>query len=73
MTALEFNTTLTQNAAIKIPLKIQQQLKAASSKKIRVIVLIDETEVNEEKEFKQISKKVFLNGYAASDSIYDNL
>ena len=70
MKAVEFNTKLIKNT-IKIPFELQKELKHSGTKNIRVIVLIEDTENNDEGVFIQETKQQFLNGYAESDSIYD--
>ncbi|MBF9252638.1 hypothetical protein I2I11_04985 [Pontibacter sp. 172403-2] len=70
MRAIEFQTRLKDNQ-ILIPDKIQSQLKGASDKDIRVMILIDDTDTDEEQMFSNMNREQFLKGYAASDSIYD--
>jgi len=70
MKAIEFKSKI-KNNSILIPLKIQSELNNTDTN-IRVIVLIDDENKNDEILFKEIAKQQFLNGYADSDSIYDN-
>lgn len=62
MEAIEFNSEI-HNGSIKIP----ENIKIDSEKKVRVIVLYE----NEEKEFIELTQKEFLEGYDEGDSIYD--
>lgn len=71
MRALEFKTRIKNNKII-IPEKIQSELKTKPDKDVRVIVLFDDTDSYDDVIFKQNTQSQFLNGYSASDSIYDN-
>ena len=71
MKALEFKSKI-KNTQIHIPIKIQSELKTNQNKDIRVIVLIDDSEIYDNMIFQQSTKSQFLEGYADSDSIYDN-
>lgn len=71
MKAIEFKTKI-KNNQIQIPTMIQNQLKANLDKDIRVIVLIDDSEVYDDLIFQRSAKDQFLKGYADSDSIYDS-
>jgi len=72
MKAVEFETELTGNT-IKIPESFHLELSLTKDKHVRVIVLIDELEKNEEFEFKSIAANQFLKGYDEADSIYDSM
>ena len=72
MKAVEFEAELTNNT-IKIPESFQLELSLSKDQHVRVIVLIDEFEKNEEGEFKNLSRDQFLRGYDEMDSVYDNL
>ncbi|RLD59710.1 MAG: hypothetical protein DRJ05_06020 [Bacteroidetes bacterium] len=69
MKAIEFKTTI-KNNQIQIPDRIQPELK--TKKNIRVIVLMEDSEIYDRFIFKETASKQFLQGYADSDSIYDN-
>jgi len=69
MKAIEFKATISKNK-ISIPVDVQEQLDKSREKEIRVMLLIEEE--NSENEFLQLSKDQFLKGYSESDSIYDN-
>jgi hypothetical protein len=71
MKALEFKSKI-KNNQIHIPIKIQSELKTNQNMNIRVIVLIDDSEIYDNMIFQQSTKSQFLEGYADSDSIYDN-
>jgi hypothetical protein len=70
MKAIEFRSKLSHNR-ILIPKKIQGELKSLDEKNIRVMVLPDEIDVDNNLVFKQKTTQQFLNGYFDSDSIYD--
>ena len=71
MKALEFKTKI-KNNRIQIPLRIQSELKTNQDRDVRVIVLIDDSENTDDVIFKQAAAAHFLQGFAESDSIYDN-
>ncbi len=71
MRALEFKSKI-KNNKIQIPLKIQSELNKSQDKDVRVIVLIDDLETDDDTIFKHSAESQFLNGYADSDSVYDN-
>jgi hypothetical protein len=70
MRALEFKSKI-KNNQILIPTGIQSELKSNKDRDIRVIVLIDDSEMYDDLIFQQSTKSQFLKGYADSDSIYD--
>ena len=72
MKAVEFESELSDNT-IKIPENFQLELSLSKDKHVRVIVLIDEIENDDEAEFKHMATARFLNGYDETDSVYDNL
>lgn len=55
-----------------IPVSVQSELNSNQDKAIRVIVLINDAEPYDDLTFEHSAKKQLLNGYAESDSIYDN-
>jgi len=71
MKALEFKARI-KNNSIQIPLRIQSELKPNQDRDVRVIVLIDDSEKNDDLIVKEAAAAHFLQGYAESDSIYDN-
>ena len=71
MRAIEFKSKLSKNH-ILIPRKIQAQLRNTDEKNVQVILLFDDSDANADLELKQLASAQFLNGYAGSDSIYDN-
>ena len=72
MKAVEFETELSDNT-IKIPENFRLELSLSKDRHVRVIVLIDDFEKNEEAAFKNMVSAQFLNGYDDTDSVYDNL
>ena len=70
MRALEFKSKI-KNNQILIPTKIQSELKT-NDKDVRVIVLVDDSDIYDDLIFQQTTQSQFLKGYADSDSIYDN-
>lgn len=71
MKALEFKSKI-KNNQILIPIWIQAELKAKQDKDVRVIVLIEDADADDDMIFRQASQNQFLKGYSDSDSIYDN-
>jgi hypothetical protein len=71
MKALEFKTKI-KNNRIQIPLRIQSELKTNQDRDVRVIVLIDDLEKNDDQIVKQAAAAHFLKGFSETDSIYDN-
>ncbi|HZY39146.1 MAG TPA: hypothetical protein VFE53_20965 [Mucilaginibacter sp.] len=72
MKAVEFEAELSDNT-INIPENFQLELSLSKDKHVRVIVLIDDLEKDEETAFKNLASAQFLNGYDDTDSVYDNL
>ncbi len=71
MRAIEFKSKI-KNNQIKIPAKLQSEIKSNDYKDVRVIVLTDDSERSDDYLIKHIAQEQFLQGYAESDSIYDN-
>ena len=71
MRALEFKSKI-KNNQIAIPTKLQAELKTSQNKNVRVILLMDDSEINDEMLYKQTAREQFLKGYSDPDSIYDN-
>lgn len=71
MRALEFKSRI-KNNRIFIPETVQSELKIQDDKDIRVIVLVDDSDVYDDYVFQQEAHNQFLKGYADSDAIYDN-
>ncbi len=71
MKAIEFKSKI-KNNQIQIPKKAQSELTINKDKDVRVIVLIDDTEIYDSIVFQESARDQFLKGYADSDSIYDN-
>lgn len=68
MKAIEFKTKIVDNQ-IQIPNKIQPELKTKND--VRVIVLVEDSDIYDGFVFRETASKQFLQGYADSDSIYD--
>lgn len=71
MRAIEFKTKI-NNRQIQMFAGVQLELETNKNKDIRVIVLIDDFDKHEDLVFQKAAKDEFLEGYAESDSIYDN-
>ena len=71
MRALEFKSKI-KNNRILIPTKIQSELKNKQDKDVRVIVLVDDSDVVDDLMVQQTTQTQFLKGYADTDAIYDN-
>jgi hypothetical protein len=71
MKAVEFKSKI-KNNQISIPLKIQSELKSNKDQNVRVIVLVEDVDMKDDVIFQKSAQNHFLNGYAESDSVYDN-
>lgn len=71
MRAIEFKSKLSKNR-ILIPKKILSELQDSAERNVQVILLFDDLENDLDLDFKKITTEQFVNGYADSDSIYDN-
>jgi len=71
MKALEFKSKIKDNKIV-IPTSIQSELNLNDDKDVRVIVLLDDSDLYDELIIKQSTHSQFLKGYSDSDSIYDN-
>ena len=70
MRAIEFKTKIRENK-ILIPRRKQSELICGHDKNVRVVVFVDDSDVYDEKAYRQMTKGQFLKGYASSDSVYD--
>jgi hypothetical protein len=70
MRAIEFQSKI-HNNAIVIPHTTMAELQYEENKNIRVVVFVDDSDVYDNKAFRNITKSEFLKGYDESDSIYD--
>ena len=70
MRAIEFKSKIRENR-ILIPRRIQSELTVGHEKNVRVVVFVEDSDVYDEKSYRQMAKTQFLKGYADSDSIYD--
>jgi hypothetical protein len=71
MRALEFKSKIKKNR-ILIPAKIQTELNVKQDKDVRVIVLVDDSDIYDNLIFQEATQSQFMEGYADTDSIYDN-
>ncbi|MBS3776707.1 MAG: hypothetical protein KGY70_16035 [Bacteroidales bacterium] len=69
MKAFEFKSKL-KNKSIIVPDNLSSKL--SGKKEIRVIILYEEEENQDENDFQNIAREQFLAGYSESDSIYDD-
>jgi len=70
MRALEFKSKIRENR-ILIPRRMQTELAFECDKNVRVVVFVEDSEIYDEKAYRQMTKTQFLKGYAESDAIYD--
>ena len=70
MRAIEFKSKIKENR-ILIPRRMQPEFIFGNDKTVRVVVFLEDTEVYDEKTYRQVTKSPFLKGYADTDSIYD--
>jgi len=71
MKAIEFKSKI-KNNQIQIPKKAQSELTIDKNKDVRVIVLIDDSEIYDSIVFQESARDQFLKGYSDTDSVYDN-
>ena len=64
------NKRLYGQTLIRVPDNLSSEI--SENKDVRVIVLLEEIENQDENDFMTLSKERFLAGYSDSDSIYDN-
>jgi len=70
MRAIEFKSKIRGNK-ILIPRKLRQELIAEQDRNVRIVVFVKDSDVYDEKAYRQMAKAQFLKGYDDSDSIYD--
>ena len=71
MTALEFQASLSPDGTFKVPQDVVAQLENVSS--FRVVVLVPEgNEDADDEAWRRLGLTQFFQGYAESDSIYDD-
>ena len=70
MQTLEFKSKIIDNK-ILIPRKMQSELITGNDKMVRVVVFMEDAEVNDEKAYQQMTTNQFLKGYSDSDAVYD--
>jgi hypothetical protein len=69
MKAIEFKSRVKGNQ-ILIPADVQDELE--NSVVVRVILLIDESDLADESSIRNTVQEQFLKGYSDSDAIYDS-
>jgi hypothetical protein len=72
MKAIEFTTVL-EASKIQFPELILKDIQTSVGKNARVILLIDEIDLYEENNFRNLAEEQFLDGYSETDSIYDKV
>ncbi len=72
MRTLEFKTKI-RNNQIQIPISVRSEFKTNNDKNIKVIVLLDESDDNDDFLIRKNETAQFFKGYSESDSIYDDL
>jgi cupin superfamily acireductone dioxygenase involved in methionine salvage len=70
MRAIEFNTKAMKNH-ILIPENVQSEFNMINNATFKVIVLFEDSDLFDEKAFKDKALESFLSGYSESDSVYD--
>jgi hypothetical protein len=70
MKVVEFKSKI-KNNKIDIPAAIQAKLDYQQGKAIRVIVIMEDNEAENEINFKDKALTDFFKGYSSSDAIYD--
>jgi hypothetical protein len=70
MRAIEFKSKITDNR-ILIPHRVRKELIPAQDENVHVVVFVKDSDVHEEKAYRQMTKTQFLQGYAESDAVYD--
>lgn len=69
MRAFEFQTRLNPDDTLKVPAEIAAEVH--QEQPLRVILLVTDSE--EDRAWGQLTAEQFLQGYAESDAIYDEL
>jgi len=71
MKAIEFKSKL-GNKSFHIPKRFQAELNNVANKNVRVIIYLEDSDIDDEQTLNQATREQFLKGYSDSDSIYDN-
>jgi len=72
MRAVEFKSKIKDNRIV-IPRRVMQELVAEQDKSVRIVLFLKDSDVYDDKAYRQMTKTQFLNGYADSDTIYDTM
>ena len=70
MRAIEFKSKIRENK-ISLPRRIQSEMLMEYNKSVRVVIFLEDTDVYDDKAYRQMTKSQFLKGYTKSDAIYD--
>jgi len=70
MRAVEFKSKIRDNR-IFIPHKVRKELITEQDKNVRIVIFLKDSDVYDEKAYRQMTKAQFLKGYDDSDSVYD--
>jgi len=70
MRAIEFKSKIRDNR-ILIPRKVRNELIVEQDRNVRIVVFVKDSDVYDEKAYRQMTEVQFLKGYAGSDSVYD--
>jgi hypothetical protein len=71
MQAFECTADIDATGALRLPKEIERLV--AARRKIRVFVLLDDIDTQDQREWNSLSASEFLRGYSDDDSIYDTL
>jgi hypothetical protein len=71
MTTWQFESLVSPDQTLRIPQEVAQQLPPEAT--VRVLLMIDDSEENEDAEWQRFAAEQFLKGYAPGDAIYDEL
>ena len=70
MRAVEFKSKIKDNRIV-IPRRVMQELAVEQDKSVRIVLFLKDSDIYDEKAYRQMTKTQFLNGYADTDAIYD--
>ncbi|MCX6148723.1 MAG: hypothetical protein NTW25_15935 [Candidatus Kapabacteria bacterium] len=71
MQTLRIQMSIGNNGIVSIPLEYLQFLP--KEKQFTAIIELPNTENNENKEWKEMTEKAFIDSYSVSDEIYDSI
>jgi len=70
VTALEFQASLNPDGTVNVPRDMASQLKNVAS--FRVVLLVPDGADNDDEAWRRLGLTQFFQGYAESDSVYDD-